>query len=371
MIQRPDVMILLGTRPEAVKLAPIVRLLRDRGVLSYRVASTGQHRDLLSSSLLEGLELSIDDQLDVMRDRQSLEMLGSRLLDELGSLLAAVEPRCVLVQGDTSTTFVGALAAFYRGIPVGHVEAGLRSGSPDDPFPEEVHRRMVGQLARWNFAPTARAADDLLRSGVDPASITVTGNTGIDNLCWSLKSSRGVSAFVGGRPKVLATMHRRENQGEAMAGVSAALAELAADNEVVLPLHPSPSVRGQLAPGLRGSGVRTIEPLDYFDFVRSLEACDLVVTDSGGVQEEAPFLGKPVLVARTTTERPEGVAAGSAQLVGGDSRKIVVAARKVLGAAEATPRCSPYGDGHAAERICDLLEQDLFQEHNNERRGVA
>jgi UDP-N-acetylglucosamine 2-epimerase (non-hydrolysing) len=356
------VAVVFGTRPECIKLAPVIRELISRGHPPV-VINTGQHRELLDPLPRRlGITTSVD--LDVMRDNQPLSGLTARLADSLGEALRKLRPEAVIVQGDTTTALCGALAAFYERMPVAHVEAGLRSGVADDPFPEELNRRMVSQLARWHFAPTARAAAALGAEGIDSSNIELTGNTVIDNLFWMVEQDLGRSAFTtsGGVRRILVTLHRRENQGYRMRGVAEVLRRLAGrgDVEIVLPLHRSPSVREVLVPALGGQpGVTLVEALDYPDFTATLAASDLVITDSGGVQEEAPSLGKPVLVARDTTERPEAIEAGAARLTGTDVGALYDAAAGLLDDGERYAAMAsvinPFGDGKAAGRVVDRL----------------
>lgn len=358
-------MIVLGTRPETIKLAPVVRALLERDVEPIVVA-TGQHREMLDQALHD-VAVVPDHDLEVMAPRQTLASLTVRLLAAIEPLLASTRPDVVVVQGDTTTAFAAGLAAFYAQVPVAHVEAGLRTNRIDNPFPEELNRRMVGQLATWHFAPTSRAAQNLRREGVDEKTIRVTGNTVIDNLLWTLDRSGGQSAF-GSRwgCRVLVTLHRRESQGRVMEGVAWAIGRVAdrGDVEVVLPLHQNPAVRAAILPRLEAHpAVRLVEPLGYLDFTRTLADADLVLTDSGGVQEEAPSLGKPVLVLRETTERPEGVEAGTALLVGTSPSDIVERTTELLDddalRRRIGRRVNPYGDGHAARRIVEALACDL------------
>jgi UDP-N-acetylglucosamine 2-epimerase (non-hydrolysing) len=362
-----SIAVVFGTRPEAIKLAPVIRELADRGQPPV-IVNTGQHRELLDP-LLRRLSITTTVDLDVMRENQPLSGLTARLADSLGEALRKFRPDAVIVQGDTTTALCGALAAFYERIPVAHVEAGLRSGVLHDPFPEELNRRLVSQLARWHFAPTARAAAALHAEGIAGSSVELTGNTVIDNLFWVVAQELGESSFTTAGPeirRILVTLHRRENQGYRMRGVAEVLRRLAGrgDVEIVLPLHRSPSVREVLVPALGGlAGITLVEALDYPDFTASLAACDLVITDSGGVQEEAPSLGKPVLVARDTTERPEAIEAGAARLVGTDVAALFDAASALLDDAELYASMAAavnlFGDGKAAGRIATRLCADL------------
>ncbi|MEU4892920.1 UDP-N-acetylglucosamine 2-epimerase (non-hydrolyzing) [Streptomyces sp. NPDC044780] len=371
-------MLVLGTRPEAIKLAPVVRAMAASALFQPVVVTTGQHREMLQQ-MLGLLGVGVKTDLAVMRDRQRLSELTARLVDGLGTVIRAERPDLVVVQGDTTTALCGALAAFYERVPVAHVEAGLRTGVLDNPFPEELNRRMIGRVARWHFAPTGRSAAQLLAEGVPSEQVITTGNTVIDNLLWVLKEGAGGSVFRTAQRKVLLTLHRRENQGERMRAMGAALRRLAdrGDVELVLPLHRSPAVREALLPELEGHpGVRVVDPLDYLDFAATLADCDLVLTDSGGLQEEAPSLGKPALVLRTTTERPEAVEAGAARLVGTDPETILAAAGRLLDDPREYARMAgagnPFGDGRAAERIVARLTEDFGPEEAvNTARRVA
>jgi UDP-N-acetylglucosamine 2-epimerase (non-hydrolysing) len=356
-----SVAVIFGTRPELIKLAPVIREMPAKPL----IINTGQHRELLDP-LLRRLDVTPDENLDVMRDNQSLSGLTARLAEALGETLRKHRPDVVIVQGDTTTAFCGALAAFYEQIPVAHVEAGLRSGVPHDPFPEELNRRLVTGLTRWHFAPTPRAAAALCGEGVSREHVQITGNTVIDNLLWVLEHARGRCAFRTGKRRLLVTLHRRENQGARMRSIAAMLARIAArgDVEIVLPLHRSPAVREALLPALDGvEGVTLTEALDYPDFTATLAGCDLVVTDSGGVQEEAPSLGKPVIVARETTERPEAIEAGAAILAGTSPDELREMITTLLDDADRYASMSaainPFGDGYAARRIADRLLADL------------
>ncbi|HEX2819768.1 MAG TPA: UDP-N-acetylglucosamine 2-epimerase (non-hydrolyzing) [Streptosporangiaceae bacterium] len=358
-------LVIFGTRPEIIKLAPVVRALETDPRFTPVVCSTGQHKEMLDQ-MLDTLQLAPDYQLRLMRDRQTLSSLTSLAVKELGDVIQFEKPAAVLVQGDTTTCFCGALAAFYEGIPVAHVEAGLRSGHLRNPFPEELNRRLVAQMARWHFAPTQRAASNLHREGMDAATVAVTGNTGIDNLHWVLEHGLGNPRFRTRLRRVLVTLHRRENQGETMRGLANAVNRLAdrGDVEVLLPLHKSPAVRAAIGPILSDKqNITLTEPLGYLDFTASLAEADLVLTDSGGIQEEAPSFGKPVLVLRETTERPEAIEAGVARLVGTNPDAVYRAAAQLLDNADEysamAQAVSPFGDGHAAARIVSRLAADL------------
>jgi len=364
------VLLVFGTRPEAIKMAPIHRVLQARGeTFVCRVCVTAQHRQLLDS-VLDVFAIRPDDDLDVMVAEQTLEDVTAAVLQRLAAVLRAERPDLVLVQGDTTTAMAAALGAYYQKIAVGHVEAGLRTGDVYSPFPEEMNRRIVTRLARYHFAPTEAARANLAREGVDPAAIAVTGNTVIDALLMAAERARAMPAPEAAagidwiRRVVLITGHRRENFGAPFRNVCAAFRTLAhryGEVEFVYPVHLNPNVRrpvGEILSGL--PNFHLIEPLDYLAFVWAMDRCHLVITDSGGVQEEAPSLGKPVLVTRENTERPEGIEAGTARLVGTDPARIVGEAARLLddrAAYEAMSRAvNPYGDGHAAERIADFLQ---------------
>ena len=365
------VAIVFGTRPEAIKMFPVVHALQRRQGVDTRVIVTAQHRGLLDQVLeIAGIVPDID--LDVMVPNQTLDGLTAKLIVELGKAFDAEKPDRVVVHGDTLTTMVASLAAYYRKIPVAHVEAGLRSGDIHHPWPEEVNRRVVACIADMNFAPTQAAADALMKESRDPASIHVTGNTVIDALLATRDRVRDTPAMArglddlaarfAGRRIVAVTTHRRENFGGGMESIARAIADIAArpDVAVIFPVHPNPNVR-PIMDAVLGDlpNVAMIEPLDYPHFVRLLDISHLVLTDSGGVQEEAPSLGKPVLVMRETTERPEGVDAGTARLVGADRERIVCEVLALLdddAAYQAMARAhNPFGDGGAAERISAVI----------------
>ncbi|WP_423141314.1 non-hydrolyzing UDP-N-acetylglucosamine 2-epimerase [Parablastomonas sp. CN1-191] len=359
-------LVVLGTRPEAIKLMPVVTALRADPAVHVEVCATGQHRGLLDQ-VLAPAGLVPDHDLDLMRPGQSLDSLLAAATEGIGRVLDAARPDRVIVQGDTASALAGALAAFHRQVPVAHVEAGLRSGDPAQPFPEEAYRRTITLLADLHFAPTQGAVDALLAERVDAASVHLTGNTGIDALFALRGSSPGsvvaaVLGNLGARRLLLVTCHRRENIGPPLDAVIEALAALAArgDVAVALPLHPNPAVASRIRARLGAlGGVILLPALSYPDFAALMAAASVILTDSGGVQEEAPALGKPVLVLRETTERPEGVAAGTARLVGTDSARIVAETARLLDdpAAHAAMALahSPYGDGRAARRIAAIL----------------
>ena len=371
---RPKVLIVFGTRPEAIKLFPVIRALEDTGGIETLTCVTAQHRGLLDQVLaIAGLTPDID--LDLMEPGQSLDRLTARLLTGLGDVIDRVRPDRIVVQGDTATAMVGALAGYYRKIPVAHVEAGLRSGNIYHPWPEEVNRRIVAPIADLHFAPTDTAAAALARENVT-TGVHVTGNTVIDALHWTRDRIAGepelaaglddLAARFAGKRIVLVTTHRRENFGDGMAAIARAIARIAARDDVALlfPMHPNPNV-GAVMDAILGdaANVARIAPLDYPHFIRALELCDLALTDSGGVQEEAPALGKPVLVMRDTTERPEGVVAGTARLIGTDEDRIVSEVFTLLddkAAYSSMARAhNPFGDGQASNRIARIIADDF------------
>ena len=368
---RRRVLVVLGTRPEAIKLAPVLTALAASATLEPRLCVSGQHREMLDQ-MLAVFGLTPDHDLAVMQPGQDLADLTARVLLGVRGVLAAERPAAVLVQGDTTTALAGALAAFYAGVPVGHVEAGLRTGRIDQPFPEEMNRRAVGLLATWHYAPTAQAAEHLRREGVDPARVVVTGNTVVDAVQRIAAAAPPLPAAVdpallAGRRLVLVTGHRRESFGAGLAALCAALRAIAdrhPDVAIVYPVHLNPAVDGPVRAALAGQPrIALTPPLDYAGFVALLRRAHLAITDSGGVQEEAPSFGVPVLVTRAATERGEALAAGTARLVGSDRDAIVAAADALLTdpAAHAAMRAAgnPFGDGQAAQRIVGHLETAL------------
>jgi UDP-N-acetylglucosamine 2-epimerase (non-hydrolysing) len=368
---KPRILVTFGTRPEAIKMFPVVFALRETGRFDVKVVVTAQHRELLDAVLaLAGLEPDLD--LDLMLPDQSLDGLASRILTRFGEALDALRPDRVLVHGDTLTTMMASLACYFRRIPVGHVEAGLRSGDIYSPWPEEVNRKVTGVIADLHFAPTKTAAAALRAENVDVNSIHVTGNTVIDALLFAQGKIAAdpalapaivpLKARFAGRRIIAVTAHRRENFGAGMAQIAEGLRNLAAreDVAIIYPLHPNPNVAGIMRSALAGHhNIALIDPLDYLDFVGMMTASDIVLTDSGGIQEEAPSLGKPVLVMRDTTERPEGVAAGTARLIGTDATAILTETSRLLDdgvAYQAMARAhNPYGDGSAGKRIAAIL----------------
>jgi UDP-N-acetylglucosamine 2-epimerase (hydrolysing) len=375
MLDRSRILCVFGTRPEAVKMALVVRALATPGSgLEPVVCVTDQHREMLDQ-VLELFELRPDHRLGIMRSDQTPTEVAASVLRRLPAVLDAVRPAAMLVQGDTTTTFAAALASFYARIPVGHVEAGLRTRRLDSPFPEEANRRLVTEIARWHFAPTAQARDNLLHDRVPEGRITITGNPGIDALHWTVgrlgdRRSGPALPVDPARRLILVTAHRRESFGAPFADLCRGLRELVERNpdiELVYPVHLNPRVRLPVRRALGGhERIHLLPPVSYADLVDLLRSCHLVLTDSGGIQEEAPSLGKPVLVLRDTTERPEGVEAGTAILVGTARRRIVRETERLLNDPEAYQQMArahnPYGDGRASERIVQALRQTLVTE---------
>ncbi len=364
MAEQRRILLVIGTRPEAVKMAPVVHALRQQAWADVRVLATAQHRQLLDP-ILKFFGVTPDRDLDVMRPDQTLAELTARLLAGLDPVLVAEKPDCVLAQGDTTTVFAAALASFYRKCTFAHVEAGLRTGDKMQPFPEEANRELVGRLATLHFAPTTASRDNLLREGIAASSVHVVGNTVVDALLYASPRVDATKwAPPPGQRLVLVTAHRREHFGERFAAMCRGLRMVAdrPDVAMVYPVHPNPNVRKVVHEVLGGHPrIRLIEPLDYPDMVAAMRASTLLLSDSGGVQEEAPTLGKPVLVLRSTTERPEGVAAGASRLVGTDPDRIVAEANRLLDdakayAAMATVR-NPYGDGTASTQIAAVLRR--------------
>lgn len=360
-----------GTRPEAIKLAPVISAVDNDPALRARVLVTAQHRELLDQALSPfGIVPDVD--LNLMRPGHSLAELTSRVIESVDRVLAEERPDLVLVQGDTTTVFAATLAAFYRGIAVGHVEAGLRSFDLANPFPEEANRRLTTQLATLHFAPTRRAQENLLHEHVPSGRVFLTGNTVVDALLHVVRQRELPPPPVAwrhlppdGACPVLVTLHRRESWGEPLAGICRALRRAVEDLpqlNIVFPVHPQPRVRETTDRLLRGHPrLSLLEPLDYLEFVSAMNACSFVVTDSGGIQEEAPVLGKPVLVLRGVTERPEAVEAGTSCLVGTDEEdvynEVVSLVTDPSRHARMATAASPFGDGHASERIVAAIRQ--------------
>ena len=380
MARRRQIAVFMGTRPEGIKMAPGVAARRSSDDLACLVIATGQHREMFQQVAAQ-FGFAIDVDLAVMRPHQTLAGLTARLMERIDGWLETSHPDMALVQGDTTTVLVAALACFYRRIPIGHVEAGLRTGNIWSPFPEEVNRRLASPIVSLHFAPTRSAKSALLREGVPEETIEVTGNTVIDALFMELARQKepailaeinaSLSALLGPDwarvPYVLITGHRRENFGEGIQQICEAIAILARhypDHRFIYPVHLNPNVEGHVKRLLGGlPSVRLIPPQGYRNFVALMAGCRLVLTDSGGVQEEAPSLGKPVLVMRDTTERPEGIEAGTARLVGPRAESIVDHTSRLLDDREAYQAMAnaqnPYGDGHAAERIVARIRRCL------------
>lgn len=367
-LDQPRVTIVLGTRPEAIKLAPVIKVFQACDALKTRVVLTGQHREMVAQ-VMDLFGLKADQDLNLMAPRQTLTHVTCAALQGLRDDFQAYPPQLVLVQGDTTTAFAAGLAAFYEQIPVGHVEAGLRTDNLLDPFPEEANRRLLSQLSSLHFAPTPKAQANLQASGV-VGEVSVTGNTVIDALLLMAKTA-SEPHFEGldwqRQRVILATVHRRENWGDRLQTIASGIRQVLdrhPDTSLLLPLHRNPTVREPLQ-RLLGDHPRVVltEPLDYDRLVAAMKGCTLLLTDSGGLQEEAPALGKPVLVLRRTTERPEAVDAGTARLVGTDSSCIVEEVSRLLNdssAYEAMSRAvNPFGDGQASQRILHLCRTHL------------
>ena len=369
------ILVIFGTRPEAIKLFPVVAALKADARFECRVCVSAQHRGMLDQ-VLEIAGIVPDHDLDVMQPDQTLDALTANLLVGLGKVMDLEKPDRVMVQGDTATAMAGALAAYYRKIPVDHVEAGLRSGNIYHPWPEEINRKIIGGIASLHFAPTETSAAALRRENVDGARVHVTGNTVIDALHWVsarieahpelAEGLATLEARFAGKRIIGVTSHRRENFGGGLEAIAEGVRRIAEreDVAVIFPVHPNPNVRKVMDGALAGlANVAMIEPLDYPHFARLLGLAEIMLTDSGGVQEEAPALGKPVLVMRETTERPEGVEAGTAKLVGTDVTRIVTEISTLLddkAAYEAMSRAhNPFGDGQAARRIVEILGSEI------------
>jgi len=374
------VLTVFGTRPEGIKLAPLVKSIQEEEThLKSLVCVTGQHREMMRQ-VLDVFGIEPDYNLDIMKKDQSLYDVTARAIEGLDAVLKKVRPDLVLVQGDTTTAFVAGLAAFYARIPLGHVEAGLRTGDKFNPFPEEMNRVLIGYLTDFHFAPTSKAKDNLLKEGVTEENIFVTGNTGIDALLMTLRSvqSEEKKSFYTryffeqfgisfGKRSILVTMQRRESFGREMEDICQGIKEIAAkypDLNTIFPVHPNPNVRRPVEAILTNlPNVSLIPPLDYPSLVFLMAHVDIILTDSGGIQEEAPSLGKPVLVMRKTTERPEGIAAGTARLVGTDKERIIEETTRLIDDGEAydamARAVNPYGDGMASERIVRIILERL------------
>ena len=358
------VMTVFGTRPEAIKMAPLVKELKSRKEIETIVCVTAQHRQMLDQ-VLEVFDIKPDYDLDIMKQGQTLSDITSRVLYGLEEVIKEVRPDIVLVHGDTTTTFAGALAAFYNQVDIGHVEAGLRTWNKYSPYPEEMNRQMVGVMADMHFTPTQNSKQSLLKENKDEKKIYVTGNTAIDALATTVKENyeNPIFDWVGSDRLILLTAHRRENLGEPMRGMFKAIKRITeefADVKVVYPVHLNPKVR-EVANEVFGDSekIKLIEPLEVIDFHNFIAKSYLILTDSGGIQEEAPSLGKPVLVLRDTTERPEGIEAGTLKLAGTDEEKIYELTKELLTNKSEYEKmahsANPYGDGKASKRIVDAI----------------
>lgn len=368
------VMVVFGTRPEAIKMCPLVTELKKRKKLETLVCVTGQHREMLDQ-VLSAFEVVPDYDLSIMKAQQTLFDVTINILEKMKVILDQVKPNLVLVHGDTSTTFVTALACFYLQIPLGHVEAGLRTYDIYSPYPEEFNRQAVSIISNYNFVPTDRSKENLLKEGKNPETIYVTGNTAIDALKITVSDDYDHEdlEWASGSRLIMITAHRRENLGVPMRNMFKAIKRIVdetPDIKVIYPIHMNPAVREAAVDILGGSDrIRIIEPLKVIDFHNFLARSYFILTDSGGIQEEAPSLGKPVLVMRDTTERPEGIAAGTLKLVGRDEEVIYHAFKELLEDKDKYEKMSqasnPYGDGFASQRIADILEVKLLREKDS------
>lgn len=377
---KKKVLLVFGTRPEAIKMCPVINELKQRSSMDTVVCVTGQHRQMLDA-VLEVFNVVPDYDLSIMKERQTLFDITTRILNSIKEVLENERPDVVLVHGDTSTTFVTALACFYLQIQVGHVEAGLRTYNIYSPYPEEFNREAVSIISQYNFAPTKRSFDNLVAEGKDPDKIWITGNTACDALRTTIRENYFNPELTWAKDcrLILITAHRRENLGEPMYHMFRAIRRVMdehPDVKAIYPIHMNPAVREMANRVFKGEDrLHLIEPLDVFDFHNFMEASYLILTDSGGIQEEAPSLGKPVLVMRDTTERPEGIDAGTLKLVGTDEETIYREFSRLLTdqtAYNAMSKASnPYGDGHSSERIADILEfGEIKAEHSVEAYNV-
>ncbi len=370
----PHVLAIVGTRPEVIKMAPVVRAIRERGRMRVTLVSTGQHSELLTRAF-DDVGIQPEIALTLMTSNQTPSEFATRAITALDQVMEQLKASVVLVQGDTSSAVAGAMAATWRAIPVGHVEAGLRSFNFQEPFPEEFHRRVVGVASQWHFTPTPQSRDNLLREGMPMHRIFVTGNTIVDavrQMDISHPYENPALAALGAGRVALVTAHRRENHGAAMRDVARAvrrLVDAVPDLQVVLPLHPNPNVRGMFVEAL-GTTPRVLltEPLAYRDLLKLMHRSTLILSDSGGLQEEAPSMGRPILILRDRTERPEVVQVGAGILVGTDPDLIVKEALSILCDPVVYQRMvsgpNPFGDGHAGDRITEILESALIDEHD-------
>lgn len=371
------ILAVFGTRPEAIKLAPLLKYLQQDGAFDLKVCVTAQHRQMLDQ-VLALFEIQPDFDLDLMQSEQDLSALSTRILSSLRPVFAEYRPNLVLVHGDTTTAFASALSAFYHQIPVAHIEAGLRTHNIHSPFPEEANRRLIAGIAQWHFAPTATAKQNLLNEGIRADRIWVTGNTVIDALSATLQKLAQTPALVKAfaerypfldskKRLILVTVHRRENLGAGLVQICDALSNLAgrhSDLQIVYPVHPNPNVREVVYSRLGNlSNLFLLEPQDYLPFISLMARAELILTDSGGIQEEATALAKKILVLRETSERPEAVEFGTARVIGTDSRRIIENVERLLseqsGCSISRAMQNPYGDGQASARIVEILKQTL------------
>ncbi len=364
------ILVVFGTRPEAIKMAPLIHILHESAYFDPVVIATAQHRQMLDQ-VLQIFDIKIDYDLDLMRPNQTLAGLTSRLIVALEEVVKEIKPSALLIQGDTTTVLSSSIVAFYNNIPIGHVEAGLRTKNLRNPFPEEMNRVVTGHLANWHFVPTQSSLKNLLDEGVPASNVFMTGNTVIDALLMARRQmKKNTRKTFDGRRMLLVTVHRRENFGKPISHICAAILKLLACNptlDVLFPVHPNPNV-APVVHALLGNHpqIELCAPLDYLSFIAAMEAAYIILSDSGGVQEEAPALGKPVLVLREETERPEAISFGVAELVGTDSERIVNRVQRLLNDADAYKKmargASPYGDGSAARKIVGILEK-IFTEN--------
>jgi len=363
---KPIITIVVGTRPEAIKLAPVYLTLKASNKIITRLVLTGQHKDLVTQ-VLDIFQIDCDKNFNLMREKQSLEFLTKQIIEELSKEFEEYLPSLLLVQGDTTTAFVSALCAFYKRIPIGHVEAGLRTNNIYSPYPEEANRRLISQISTIHFAPTVNAKNNLILNGIN-SNIHVTGNTVIDALLTSLKFKNKPSKFKKENEKlILVTIHRRENQGLKLKQIAFALIKIVYkfnDVRLLIPLHPNPDIRGELKKYLKDiPRISLVEPLEYVDLISEMNSSYLLLTDSGGLQEEAPTLGKPVLVLRESTEREEVIKSGGAILVGSDSDLIIEKVSELIydksKYAQMANTPNPYGDGHSSKKILKIIEEFL------------
>ncbi len=367
------VTVIIGTRPEAIKLSPLIKKFRTNNSFKVRVVLTGQHKELVKQ-VLDIFNIKADLNLNLMTSKQSLNYITIKTIQGIEKELKNYRPNLVIVQGDTSTAFAGALSSFYEKIPVGHIEAGLRTDNIYDPFPEEVNRRIISQFASLHFAPTKKSENNLINSGIKK-DVFLTGNTVIDALLMVSKNIHKLKLLEDNKNfrYILLTVHRRENRGEKLKNIAKgilSILEKFKDVKFLIPMHPNPEVKNHIIEYLgTESKVILCESLDYLDIVSAMKHCYFIMTDSGGIQEEAPSLGKPVLILRDTTERPEGIDSGTAKLIGTSSKNILLEAEKLLSDKkiydEMSKAINPFGDGKASERIVKACLNKLKNESNN------